>query len=148
VTTEPERREIMKRQIMWIAILLMAFNVSLAADDEAVAAAKTVANSWLAQADSEDFGGSWTSASSLFRAAVTQAEWERALNVARGPLGKLISRELGSADFYTTLPGAPDGEYVVMQFNSSFAHKATAVETVTVMLDNDGSWRISGYYIR
>jgi len=126
----------------------MTFNVAIAADDEAVAAAKTAANSWLAQTDSEDFAGSWTSASSLFRAAVTEAEWEKALSAVRGPIGRLISRELGSADFYTTLPGAPDGEYVVMQFNSSFAQKATAIETVTVMLDSDGSWCVSGYYIK
>ena len=138
----------MKQQITWIAVLLMAFSISLAADDEAITVAETAAYSWLAQADSDDFSGSWTSASSIFRAAVTQAEWERALSTARGPFGELISRDLGSADFYTTLPGAPDGEYVVMQFNSSFAQKATAVETVTVMLDSDRSWRVSGYFIK
>jgi hypothetical protein len=47
-----------------------------------------------------------------------------------------------------TLAGAPDGEYVVFQFNSSFAHKATALETVTAMKDTDGVWRVAGYSIK
>lgn len=46
------------------------------------------------------------------------------------------------------LPGAPDGEYVVIQYESSFEHKQSAVETVTPMLDKDGKWRVSGYYIK
>jgi hypothetical protein len=45
------------------------------------------------------------------------------------------------------LPGAPDGEYVVIQFESSFEKKKSAVETVTPMLEKDGKWRVSGYYI-
>jgi hypothetical protein len=27
-------------------------------------------------------------------------------------------------------------------------HKQSAVETITPMLDKDGKWRISGYYIK
>ena len=38
----------------------------------------------------------------------------------------------------THLPGAPDGQYLVLQFNTSFAEKKAAVETVTVGLEKDG----------
>jgi hypothetical protein len=47
-----------------------------------------------------------------------------------------------------TLPGAPDGKYWTIQFDTSFAAKAEAVETVTFMLEKDGSWRAAGYFIR
>jgi ribosomal protein S17E len=40
------------------------------------------------------------------------------------------------------------GEYVVIQFETSFENKKTAVETVTPMMDKDGIWRVSGYYIK
>ena len=46
------------------------------------------------------------------------------------------------------MPGAPDGEYVVIQFETSFENKKHAIETVTPMMDKDGTWRVSGYYIR
>jgi hypothetical protein len=36
----------------------------------------------------------------------------------------------------------------VIQFETSFANKQRAVETVTPMLDTDGAWRVSGYYVR
>jgi hypothetical protein len=58
------------------------------------------------------------------------------------------ARELSSKQFLTKLPGAPDGQYVVIQFKTSFANKESAVETITPMLDKDGTWRVSGYYIK
>ncbi len=48
----------------------------------------------------------------------------------------------------SSLPGAPDGNYVVIQFKTTFEHKAQAVETVTPMLENDGVWRVTGYFIK
>ena len=63
-------------------------------------------------------------------------------------LGALVSRKLRSAKEYNALPGAPDGKFVMMQFDTSFAAKKTAVETVTFMLEKDGAWRSVGYFIR
>jgi hypothetical protein len=47
-----------------------------------------------------------------------------------------------------SLPGAPDGEYVVIQYRTSFENKNDAIETVTPMKDTDGTWRVSGYYVK
>ena len=66
----------------------------------------------------------------------------------RKPLGNVLSRNLMFTKYTNTLPGAPDGEYVVIQYKTSFENKASAVETVTPMLDTDGIWRVSGYYIK
>jgi hypothetical protein len=66
----------------------------------------------------------------------------------RKPLGSLVSRKLKSAKYTKTLPGAPDGEYVVLQFATSFTNKKEAVETITPMLDKDGKWKVSGYFIK
>ncbi len=66
----------------------------------------------------------------------------------RKPLGQTVSRVLFSKRYHTSLPGAPDGEYVVIQFNTSFENKKSAIETVTPMKDEDGKWRVSGYYIK
>ena len=53
-----------------------------------------------------------------------------------------------STQYTTTAPGAPDGEYVIIQFESAFEHKASAIETVTPMRDKDGQWRVSGYFLK
>jgi hypothetical protein len=70
------------------------------------------------------------------------------LQATRAPLGKVVSRRVQSAVYKTSLPGAPDGQYVVIRYESSFEHKKSAIETVTPSLGEDGQWRISGYYIR
>lgn len=105
-------------------------------------------HSWLALVDSGRYADSWQESSHLFKAHVTREQWQSALHASRGPLGKMLSRKLKSATYTKTLPGAPDGEYVVIQYESSFEHKQSAVETVTPMLDKDGKWRVSGYYIK
>ena len=110
--------------------------------------ARKSAEHWLDLVDGGKYGESWLSAAGYFKAAVSKERWEHSLNAVRRPLGDLVSRELKSAKYLKSLPGAPDGEYVVLQFETSFANKKTAVETVTPMLDKDGVWRVSGYYIK
>jgi len=110
--------------------------------------AKKAAEDWLMLTDSRQYATSWEQSSSFFRAAITAEDWELTLHRARSAFGALLAREVGSSNYATTLPGAPDGEYVVFEFNSAFENKAAAVETVTVMKDIDGDWRVGGYFIR
>ena len=110
--------------------------------------AQKSAEQWLALIDANNFSESWKMAAKYFQAAVTQEQWEHSLNAVRKPLGDLISRKLKSAKYAKSLPGAPDGEYVMLQFYTSFANKKEAIETVTPMREKDGSWRVSGYFIK
>ena len=111
-------------------------------------AATVAAQTWLATVDDGQYAQSWDQASELFRKAITQDKWVSALENVRKPLGKLVSRAVISAQTTTNLPGAPDGQYVVMQFNTSFTNKQSAVETVTFMLEKDGKWKAAGYFIK
>jgi hypothetical protein len=113
-------------------------------ETEAIAAAKA----WLALVDDGKYDESWSEAATYFRNAVEKAKWQQQMEAFRDPLGEITSRTVKNAKYYTSLPGAPDGEYVVIQFETSFANKEEAIETVTPMRDDDGSWRVSGYYIK
>lgn len=115
---------------------------------EAVNIAVPTAEVWLKLVDDGKYVESWDAAVGYFRNAVPKEQWQQQLRAARAPLGQLRSRILRSTVFMTSLPGAPDGEYVVVQFDASFEHKQQAVETVTPMKDDDGQWRVSGYYIK
>jgi hypothetical protein len=106
------------------------------------------AEKWLALVDEEKYGESWKQASELFRNAVKQDQWAQSAQAARKPLGKVVSRKVKNEKYTTSLPGAPDGKYIVIQFQSSFEHKKSAIETVTPSMDKDGIWRVSGYYIK
>ena len=120
-----------------------------AADNAAKeAAAIKVAQTWLQLVDTEQYVESWNAAADYFKNAVTLETWQQALQGTRRPLGQVQSRQLHAAQFMTALPGAPDGEYVVIRYTTSFQHKQSAVETITPMLDKDGQWRVAGYFIK
>ena len=112
------------------------------------ASAERAALDWLAIADRGEASASWAAAATLFRRAITVQQWEQSLSAARSPLGSLVSRRLETARPASELPGAPDGEYVVLQFATVFERKRAATETVVPMREMDGEWRVSGYFIR
>jgi hypothetical protein len=140
----------MQRLLMgWVSasLVLLLFAGEALASSEDEAAAVDAATAWLALIDAGKFGESWEEAGSLFQGAVPKPRWEETLAGTRRPLGKVISRAVKSKQYRTSLPGAPDGRYVVIQFETSFENKAEAVETVTPMHEG-GSWRVTGYYIK
>jgi hypothetical protein len=118
---------------------------------EAVAqksAAQKSAEEWLALVDAGSFAESWKTAAEYFQTAVSQDQWEHTIVTVRKSLGDMVSRKFQSAQYTKSVPGAPDGEYVILQFDTSFANKKESVETVTPMLDPDGKWKVSGYYTK
>ena len=140
----------MIRRIAWLVTvgLMLSGVTASAGKSEKEAAAVSAAEKWLAVVDKGKYEESWKEAAEYFKNAVKQKQWEQSLQAVRNPLGKLISRKVNSKTYKTSLPGAPDGEYVIIQFDTSFENKKKAVETVTTMMDKGGNWRVSGYYIR
>ena len=138
-----------KRYILICSFILMSvFLQSLWADSIKELSAQKASESWLSMVDKGKYSESWQNTSSYFKNAVDENQWEKSLTSVRKPLGKVLSRKAISQNYTKTLPGAPDGEYVVIQYETSFENKASAIETVTSSLGKDGIWRVSGYYIK
>lgn len=131
-----------------MAVFCLYLSCSPNASDAETAEAVTAAQNWLALIDEGEYGESWEEAAVYFKNALSKEKWEQMLTAVRGPLGQLISRDLKSKTYKKSLPGAPDGEYVIIQFKTSFENKNSAVETITPILDDDNEWRVSGYYIK
>ncbi len=110
--------------------------------------AEGAVNNWLKLVDSGNYAQSWDDTGAVLKANVAREQWQEVLLRNRGPLGGLISRKLTSAEYTTQLPGAPDGQYVVLQYESRFEHKNSAIETVTPVLDKDGQWRVCLYIVK
>ena len=125
--------------------VLMAVTAAAQAPEDS---AQRAAEEWLTLVDGGQFAASWAQAAPIFKNAVTAAQWEQAVTKARQPFGQFKARKVTSRKYSTTLPGAPDGKYVVVVFESAFERKAAAVETAVMMLDTDGTWRVSGSFIR
>lgn len=131
-----------------IGLCAMVPRPAMAVDKATLANAMVISNAWLKLVDSGDYGDSWDQASSYFRDNVSKETWQQKAGAVRQPLGAVVKRKIKSVQYATSLPGAPDGQYVVVEYRTTFAHKKAALETVTPMLDKDGKWRVSGYYIK
>lgn len=140
----------MSRFIVCLFVLGLSLSpvLALAQGSEKEQAAIAAAEQWLSLVDSGRYGQSWKQAAGYFQAGVTKISWRDSLMAVRKPLGQLKSRKLLSVTIHTSLPGAPDDNYVVIQFETSFENKQATVETVTPLLEKDGRWRVSGYYIK
>jgi hypothetical protein len=132
----------------WLALVFyLAIPTLVTADEGKEKAAKQSAREWLALVDRGEYKASWKAAATFFRSQIDSAKRESAVASVRRPLGVVEERHFQSARYTRELPGAPDGEYVVLQFQTKFANKAEAIETVTPAMDG-GTWKVTGYFIR
>jgi hypothetical protein len=110
--------------------------------------ASAAADAWLERIDAGDVEETWRRTSSLFRQLVDPGKWKSSLDQVTGIFGRPLSRYLADSQHRTSIPGGPDGEYVVLEYTTEFERKKEAVETVVTALDTDGEWRVGGYFVR
>nr|WP_320115017.1 DUF4019 domain-containing protein [uncultured Desulfuromonas sp.] len=129
-------------------LILIVVTQTAFADQSKGSAALLAAENFLQLVDSSRYAESWEVTSELFKSQISQQKWVEQLEKNRPLFGLIINRKVREQTYTKSLPGAPDGDYMVIQFSTEFTNKKSAIETVTPMLDNNGEWRVSGYYIR
>ncbi len=135
-----------KRIACLLGLSFLVLWTSACSQDKKVVA-QNAANKWLQLVDSGNYAQSWDDTGTVLKTNVAKDQWQEVLQRNRGPLGALLSRKLTSAQYTNQLSGAPDGEYVILQYASNFEH-SSVLETVTPMLDKDGTWRVCLYVIK
>lgn len=109
--------------------------------------ARVAAEQWLTLTDAGKYGESWDNAAQIFKNSVTRDKWTTELTSARTPLGAVTTRTLSGAGYSTSLPNAPAGEYVTLEYHTNFATKSGVVERIVMMRGTDGVWRPAGYAV-
>ena len=133
--------------VIGMVVLGLCFSSPTIATEEKEAAALAAAKTWLGLVDAGEYGESWETSAAYFKSTVTKDYWLQALPAVRKLFGEPISRKLGSVTYTQSLPAAPEGEYVVIEIATTFENKKHAVETVILMLERGGEWRVSAYFI-
>ena len=129
---------------------LLAFILAAAISLPAVAApgaGVTDATSWVSLIDQGQYERGWSDAGTLFKTRIAQPDWAREIKPIRRPLGAVVSRKLVGDDEVKSLPGAPDGDYAILRFDTDFSNKHTSVETI-VLAREAGGWKVDGYFIK
>jgi len=140
------------------ALVFLANLLPLLGDDAVEAGAKKETDmavkameNWLAVIDKGDYAKSWDEAAQSFQKSLTSEKWVEMVKSVREPLGSVNERKLAGAIYQTGIlsaKGITPGQFVVAQFDTSFAKLPKAKETVTFEKEADGTWRASGYYIK
>lgn len=128
-----------------IATLLIA--TTAWADDGELESARELALSWLTLTDNHQFETSWNDASTFFQAAISESLWTTSVNAARSSLGRLKTRTITSSTFSKTLPSAPNGNYIIFQFDTVFEKQVSATETLAMIKVGNEVWRVAAYII-
>ena len=115
-----------------------------AAEEEA---AQREALGFLGYLDHGRYADSYAYTGMLIRAQLDRDAFSKQIEKARAGTGAMLTRNLIDASYTTTVPGAPEGQYVVLHYDTSFANRQETVETVTLAFAK-GYWRVSGYYIK
>jgi hypothetical protein len=107
-----------------------------------------VAQAWAGLLDAGKYDEAWNQAAAQLKKVVSRKKWKTTMSPLRDPLGALGTRQEKSARITREIVGAPDAQYAVVEFTTSFASKPAATETVTLVWEKDGRWRVSSYAIR
>lgn len=114
----------------------------------AIEQAKEASAEWLICMDGHEHAHSWSSAASIFKQAITQDAWVRAIESVREQFGMCQNRTYISSIFTQELPDAPTGYYVVIQYDAQFELRSNVIESVTCFKEADGMWKVAGYYLK
>jgi len=126
-------------------ILIPLYNQS--PDSEKVEQAKPAAVEFLGLIDGGKYVESWESSAGLMRDKVTRNDWVDKLNKARNLSGDLVQRVQKSASYATEAKDSPEGEYIMLIYESDFQRAEDVSEYVTLMLEGD-EWKVAGYFMQ
>ncbi|MBS0497149.1 MAG: DUF4019 domain-containing protein [Proteobacteria bacterium] len=133
-----------------IVLLLLLFCVSAvhAQEGNILEKVESSARAWLGLIDSGNYQESWENASTLFKEKTSEAAWVKSITAIRTARGAMSARYIATAGSTKSLSGLPDGDYVVLQFYTTFAEKGLALETITLTKAQDDAWQIAAYEIK
>ncbi len=138
----------MKKQFVALLLLFFCTSVIYAADSDILEKVERSARSWLELVDNNEYVESWRSSSAELRQVTSESDWVRSITSIRAPLGSAGNRYIATAGQTTSLSKLPDGEYVVLQFYTTFANKGLTMETIALAKQQDETWLVAEYTVK
>ena len=126
-------------------ILIPLYNQS--PDSEKIERAETVSVEFLALVDGGKYAESWQASASLMQGKIAEKAWVEKLSEARDLSGGMVQRARKSASYSTEAQDSPEGEYIMLIYESDFQKAEDVSEYVTVMLEGD-EWKVAGYFMQ
>ncbi len=120
---------------------------------EDVEAAKAVAADWLTLIDSRKYEESYDDMSAFTRKTIGRDDWVKIMTGTLSRVGAIQQRDVILANYTTSFPKAPPGDYVVIRTRiTSDKYPDTTVfellsELVVLVREGTGAWKVYGYLV-
>lgn len=131
-----------------IALLLLALAPGVSTADDAVLLqeARETADRWLDGIDRKQYGECWDQTSPLLQERMGRDSWIASLTQGEQALGGVEERTPTQGSLEHSPPNAPEGHYAMLVYTTDFARKK--VEECLVLREEEGAWRVVGYWLR
>lgn len=111
------------------------------------------ANSWAIHfinlIDQYQYSSAWLEAGGLMRDVITQDQWTAAMDAIRTPLGPNLARKVSSHQSADILPYGTHGNFMIIQYDASFANLPSTTETITLYTEGPlAIWKVISYNLR
>ncbi len=106
------------------------------------------ADSFLILLDQGRYDDAWHAMSAHFQSLNNQGQWQSRQQTIHAAYGVLSSRQLRRISYRQSYSLSPDGQYVLVQFQSSYTNKADTIETVVLDCHTAPECSIREYIIR
>ena len=131
-----------------IVALCLSFLLSFTCFAETFSSqAISIAETFSATIDDKNYQAAYQSGSKLLHLTSTENQWISEIGRTREVLGTALQRKLKAVKSIATYPGLPDGEYMLVYFETKMEHKEKAAE-VLLVAQIDGAWKVCSYHLK
>ena len=134
----------MKQIFAALAFALLALPAS--AQTAATPTPDDRARQWLTLVDDANYADAFKQMAASAKSKASEQAWADKTKSMREPLGAMSSRTLKDIQLSKTRPGMRDGQNATVRYDTSFAKRGLATETL-VLVSEDGGWSAVSYTI-
>ncbi len=118
-----------------------------AVPDSAISSAALAARQWLALLADHEYLASWEQASPFFRNQIARDDWRATAERLERQFARSDQRRLASAQWYHDQPPLPPRDWVVLRWVTSLRDQRQVFETMSMLLNSDGTWQTANYLL-
>lgn len=138
----------MKNILSFLVLILLsglnAAEIQAKQHQQAVSAAQE----WLDLVENGKLHEGWEKLSPQYRNNVTQQKWEAVFNTVHVKNARPINRTILHVSQWKDHSTGSDEKYLMIRIKTTYDDQSERVQMVAPKLDDDGEWRVAGFYFR
>jgi hypothetical protein len=109
---------------------------------------EAISSAWLSKLDNGWFQQCYDETSQKLKDGLDKNQWLNNMITYRKPLGTADKRQEINMIYEPEIANVGKGDFVIIQYAAIYQQKLAVIEAVTLIKEEDGSWKVSGYWIK